>query len=110
MNIRDYPCSECDYAASSSTYLRRHKRYKHDKVKDGKCHLCNKEFPTEKYLKEHILNVHEGANFKQFPCEDCATKFSRKESLDLHYRYKHSGQISNIYVKFVENLALAKPP
>ena len=29
-------------------------------------------------------------------CKNCDVKFSRRESVDLHHKYKHSGQTSNV--------------
>ena len=47
-------------------------------------------------IKEHIDSVHEGP--KQFRCKICASRFSRKSSLNKHFREFHSQGKEKVHI------------
>ena len=57
-----------------------------EKTKSFKCELCSKEFSHNKYLKQHVIHVHEGVKFK---CDKCVKEFSSKVHLKNHQNYVH---------------------
>ena len=50
-------CELCDYHGSS---LKKHMQQVHEKVMSYLCTICNNDFTSEKYLKNHVSTVHEG--------------------------------------------------
>lgn len=53
------------------------------------CHLCKKPLSSKYKLREHIYTVHAGRKRFQCPSANCCEKFTRKESMQKHFRSNH---------------------
>ncbi|CAH1977059.1 unnamed protein product [Acanthoscelides obtectus] len=53
------PCSECGKVYSNLSNLRQHMRLIHFPTY-VRCHVCNKNFKTDLYLRRHIVSAHGG--------------------------------------------------
>lgn len=65
---RDFKCKVCSINLKTMAAVTRHMNSKHPDVLPYKCHLCEKAFPVENHLNDHI-NEHMG--FKKHKCELC---------------------------------------
>jgi len=52
-----YPCSKCEYAATTSSDLRRHTESKHEGIRYS-CDKCEYSATTTSNLKRHIGSKH----------------------------------------------------
>ena len=77
-------CSQCDKVYSSRKELKDHVNFVHNGLKYA-CHVCNTALATEKYLKRHILTVH------QIPVQSflCPEPFCGKSLKDQRALYDH---------------------
>lgn len=65
---RDIKCQVCDMDLKTVAALTRHMNCKHPDVLPFKCNLCEKAFPVENQLNDHI-NEHMG--YKKHKCDLC---------------------------------------
>ncbi|KAM7348583.1 uncharacterized protein ACRADG_007857 [Cochliomyia hominivorax] len=85
---RDFKCKVCDINLKTMAAVTRHMNYKHPDVLPYKCHLCDKAFPVENHLNDHI-NEHMG--FKKHKCDVCEKSFPNITTLRDHIR-SHTGE------------------
>ncbi|XP_065346557.1 PR domain zinc finger protein 5-like [Cloeon dipterum] len=103
--VTPYKCEICGECKSSPVVLRKHaeKHGSQDKTNDPasrKCHLCDKQFKTEKNLRTHITMGHlRGAHIfvrtrvsspKKHACSQCPRRFRRIRELADHLSFFHS--------------------
>ncbi|KAI8426837.1 hypothetical protein MSG28_014519 [Choristoneura fumiferana] len=77
---RVFPCTECDKVFTQRTVLYVHFRTTH--TDENKCQYCEKQFPTQPRLKEHIARYHTGE--RAFACDLCDKTFIDGQSLRRH--------------------------
>lgn len=77
---RVFPCTECDKVFTQRTVLYVHFRTTH--TDENKCQYCEKQFPTQPRLKEHIARYHTGE--RAFACDLCEMTFIDGQSLRRH--------------------------
>ena len=58
-------------------------------MKALKCDVCNGSFTTKRYLKLHIMAVHEGK--RPFQCNSCEATFTQKMEY-IHFAGVHEGK------------------
>ncbi|KAM7350607.1 uncharacterized protein ACRADG_009160 [Cochliomyia hominivorax] len=85
---RDFKCKVCGINLKTMAAVTRHMNCKHPDVLPYKCHLCNKAFPVENHLNDHI-NEHMG--FKKHKCDLCEKSFPNTTALKDHIRI-HTGE------------------
>ena len=86
-----YECDVCKRILSSKETLRRHKRTMHGGVrKTHKCDLCDYKAFELRYVKIHMMTVHER---KQFHCSECKKIFYSPSSVRKHVKREHSGEV-----------------
>jgi hypothetical protein len=56
-NARDYPCTECEYRAKSSSHLKGYVKAVHLKIKDHACPECEYNASTSTHIKMHVRAV-----------------------------------------------------
>ena len=61
----------------------------HYKMRNHKCHTCNKAFGQAATLQTHINNVH--LQIKKYKCQECAKCFKNTTALKYHIKTKHEG-------------------
>ena len=83
-----YLCSECDYAATTASDLKRLFKNKHEGVRYP-CSKCNYAATTSCDLKKHVESKHEGV---RYPCPQCDHVATHRSSLNKHVKYKHTAQ------------------
>ena len=76
-----YPCSECDYKATSLVSLKRHVETKHKGLRH-ECPECGKQYIQQGALRLHFQTVHEG--IKNHECNQCDFKTNAGISLKNH--------------------------
>ena len=79
-----YPCDQCKYAATTTTDLKRHKKYKHEGL-GHPCDQCEHTAFSAGHLKKHVENKHEGV---RYPCDQCM--HASKGSLKSHKMRNHN--------------------
>ena len=84
---KPYKCDICDYSATQSGDLKKHKRIPSGE-KPYKCDVCGFSTTTSGNLKTHKL-IHSGE--KPYKCDECAFSTSRSGNLKIHKRI-HSGE------------------
>ena len=62
-----YPCDQCEYTATSSSTLKKHKESQHEGIRYS-CNLCDFMARQPHTLKLHISSKHEGI---RYPCDLC---------------------------------------
>ena len=80
-----YPCDQCSYQATSKGSLQIHSKSKHEGIKYS-CNHCDYQSAHQNNLLRHIQSIHEGI---KYPCNQCNYKTSRQDNLHLHVQNKH---------------------
>ena len=78
-----FGCINCDYTNDLRYKTVRH-CFKHTKIFPYQCELCDEMFRDDRACKEHVTRDHDGV--KQYSCDQCATKFTCKTSLQSHLK------------------------
>ena len=86
------PCDLCGKLISKRGF-KEHKNSIHDRIRNHKCELCEKDFYNIFHLKGHLKNVHdvvkEDEKSEDFKCLSCKKIFKYKSSLNLHIKTLH---------------------
>lgn len=61
-----------------------------------KCPQCFQFFATQSTLKRHIKAIHDGAETRQFSCDDCGKTFKRGDHLSRHTKSHQLKQTKNV--------------
>ena len=78
-------CPECQLTFGRRQHMTRHVETMHKKSRTTfECDICEKQFLYEGNLTRHRKNVHGGQ--RDFKCEECPAKFTRREDLRNHVR------------------------
>lgn len=83
---RNYACPSCPKKFFYASKLQSHLRQYHMPQAKLHCHLCEKSFSTEEYLKYHLSTVHEPPKLK---CPFCEKLFRIKINVTQHMRGCH---------------------
>ena len=87
LNIKKFPCTECDKDFSGRDGLQEHLRIEHgDGIKKFLCDDCGKCFLTSNRLKIHTNNTH---GSKKFECDICHKSFALQGKLKKHVNEVH---------------------
>ena len=92
VNCQTHNCCFCLKVLASKKDLENHIDTAHMQElpkKTDKCPECGKEFFSEKNLRLHFKNVHEGEKVNK--CEKCEKTFATPQSLRLHVSSIHDG-------------------
>lgn len=65
---QEFKCQVCSMSLKTMAAVTRHMNCKHPDVLPYQCHLCDKSFPVENHLNDHI-NEHMG--YKKYKCDSC---------------------------------------
>ena len=85
---RDFLCSECDYASSYKSDLKKHKESVHGgSDKKYKCDHCPYQTHERRNLRNHIKGVHE--KVRDHVCGECGYASSLKSGLKRHEETMH---------------------
>ena len=76
-----YKCAECDFTASTSALLKKHKKTSHKKISN--CEECGKELSSDYAMRCHMENYHGN---QEYLCDKCDFISGSKESLILHIK------------------------
>lgn len=87
-NDNRWQCSQCQKWFAKFKYLRKHILELHDKATQFSCDVCGKEFNRKSNLIEHNL-IHDGKYLAD--CEVCGKSYRTKSALRLHIR-SHTGE------------------
>jgi len=79
-------CKTCRAKFSGMTRLKKHQRNVHLRRK-AKCDVCEKMFSNKSKMNRHQNSVH--VQEKQFSCEYCGNRSSRKDNLNDHIKRCH---------------------
>ena len=82
-----YPCTICDYQATSKCNLSQHARNVHQKSENVICTYCNKSI-QKRYIKNHIKMLHSGEQPK-YTCTICDHQATSKGNLSQHVGNVH---------------------
>ena len=80
IRIFRYPCDKCEYAATRSSDLKKHKENKHEGIRYP-CNICENIASTLLCLKSHKKYKHEGM---RYPCEICGYSVYKHEHLHMN--------------------------
>ncbi|GBN26791.1 Zinc finger protein 26 [Araneus ventricosus] len=76
-------CYQCPKTFANKTGFEKHvKMHEMPNYTNFKCTVCEKKFPEEKFLNEHILAFHDF--FKAFQCTVCKRRFKSSYHLKRH--------------------------
>ena len=77
-----YPCSQCEYAATTASHLKRHVESKHEEVRYP-CPECKYAATEKGALKKHLENKHNWVQISLFwqCCQGIAYKFTIYQTL-----------------------------
>ena len=81
---KKFSCMICPYRSHCKSNVMRHQRARHGGAPPSVCGICNKEFRSAYYLKQHIQN-----HASPRVCEFCSKTFSTKNGLKFHKRNVH---------------------
>jgi hypothetical protein len=79
-----FKCPHCPFRCSYNSYLQRHIKAVHDKIKDFECVICPYKCSDNGSLKKHIKVVHD--KIKDFECSICPFKCSNNSNLKTHIK------------------------
>ena len=83
----NYPCNQCEYAATRLQDLTRHKASsKHDVTEDIKCRFCDRNFNNSR-----SRTTHEHIHKETYKCDTCGKCFCDMKTLKNHVRI-HTGE------------------
>ena len=85
---KKFPCSDCEYEASSNRMLSYHTNTAHSEAKPFQCEVCKKSFKMKGLLVTHVKQVH--ANVAKFSCEQCSYVTKTQFQLKVHIDSIHS--------------------
>ena len=85
-----FTCETCnDFVTNKATALRKHKATEHGEVNVLlSCQQCDFKSAKASKIREHILNVHEGA---RYPCIHCSYLANSIGNLQSHTKSQHEG-------------------
>lgn len=76
-----HTCPDCPFETYVGSSLARHRRM-HAR-RPLSCHLCDAHYLDQTSLARH-LRTHEGGQEALFPCPECGTHFTRRDTLEQH--------------------------
>lgn len=92
---RVHLCDVCGKRLGSAQTLAVHRRM-HDPVARFECHECNRRFPHNTNLMNHIRKHHPerlpAKYMREFRCEVCSMQFGSSSGLSRHRSEKHGSQ------------------
>ena len=85
-----FNCEICNqYETQSAVALKKHKANEHGQLNAMlKCPKCEYKSAKSSKLREHILNIHEGA---RYPCAQCSYVANSYGNLQSHKKSQHNG-------------------
>ena len=116
---RPFPCEfpNCPYRASTRTILDLHVQNRHNpnRTKDFPCSFCGKLFYREKYVRQHVRNIH--SKEKISICPERGDKFMRKADKGSYVKSHYwelgksnlvpAGQALQMHVQQMQRLVLS---
>ncbi|XP_055705326.1 zinc finger protein 62 homolog [Phlebotomus papatasi] len=88
---RKFKCTNCPFAAKTSTNLKLHFRM-HTGIKPYECAVCDKAYAVKKSLINHLFMKHNKNKKKTEVCQICGKAFYFVKSLEIHMRQIHPSQ------------------
>ena len=85
-----YPCDQCEYAATQLSALKRHKQSKHKGIRYPR-DQCEYDATGQGHLKQHKKAKHQGI---RYPCDQCKYVASQLSSLKIHMITKHEDVVT----------------
>uniref|UniRef100_A0A1I7YDY9 GDNF-inducible zinc finger protein 1-like n=1 Tax=Steinernema glaseri TaxID=37863 RepID=A0A1I7YDY9_9BILA len=94
--FKRFLCEKCDKIfktkeMAENHFKKVHKKPVHNEKKILQCNYCQKVYPTNTQLKEHISIVH--FNERKFVCDQCGSAFGRRGGLRRHIQMVHIGTL-----------------
>ena len=74
--------------------------------KSHKCDICEKAFPSQSNLKQHVSLVHNVV--KNFTCDKCETCFSSQDYLNRHIHIVHGERLIKFKCDYCEKDTAAR--
>ena len=87
LKVKPFKCDQCSYSASAKYSLNEHDRFVHQNLRPHKCSDCGKTFARNDKLKIHVDAVH--LKLKPFKCSSCDALFARNWELNNHIKDVH---------------------
>ena len=75
-------CEICDKEFKSNKGLKEHINIVHKLMKEHQCNICQKVFKLQSQLTSHVKIAHE--NKKYHKCDSCQKSFSTAQVLKIH--------------------------
>jgi len=85
-----FPCDQCEYAATTNSYLQKHKKVKHEGVRFAYTQAYKSDFAV---MGTSYMTTPGGKQQKLKPCDQCDYVATKTSSLKHHRRSKHEGII-----------------
>ena len=86
----------CSYRAKTNGALSNHKNLVHLKIRNKKCHVCEKRFRDILHLRAHMA-THERDGHEMAKCEDCSPNLKRIVSKVLYQMNDKPNEINEMY-------------
>ena len=86
-NNVEFKCNKCENSIWNSAEVLHFHLYSQHQVHDVVCEFCGQILKDIYYLKNHIDHVHR--KVKNFQCDQCNVRFSRKQQLVTHIEKAH---------------------
>ncbi len=80
---------ECDYKTMNQSNFTRHVKTVHENSRDFICNSCHKTFNCSGSLHKHMQTHMQTHYDKQYKCELCDKKYTRKDILNRHIKFYH---------------------
>ena len=88
-SIKSFSCEICEKNFSSSAYKKQHIGIVHEEEKKFICNICSSSFGSKTELSFHIENNHQG---EHHACKCCGKVFARSGGLEKHIKAIHESQ------------------
>jgi len=87
-NKEESRCEICNKNYSSNRALKEHIEFVHEADNPHKCTMCKSSFAIKGRLTEHIRTVHEGRD-TIYKCYHCGATFFHESSMKTHFQKAH---------------------
>ena len=87
--LKKFPCDQCEKTFAYKHHVKDHVKAAHTLVRDVSCNYCNKMFAHSYVLNKHVQSVHLKIRNKKFSCTICSYKSDCSFKVKRHERSVH---------------------